>query len=106
VNQDNSTDLYVDNAIQTDICRSPDGNLNNTFVQNSCDDSTNASTSTNAHLGADGIASDQVTVIDLAQEYAEPPTSEPVSDVSLLLSGVNNVNDHVTVNESVNDVSL
>ncbi|CAB4010042.1 Hypothetical predicted protein [Paramuricea clavata] len=32
---------------------------------NSCDDSTNASTSTNAQLGADGIASDQVTVIDL-----------------------------------------
>ncbi|CAB4029291.1 Hypothetical predicted protein, partial [Paramuricea clavata] len=29
------------NAIQADICRSLDGNLNNTFVQNSCDDSTN-----------------------------------------------------------------
>jgi hypothetical protein len=71
VNQDNSTDHYVDNAIQTDICRSPDGNLNNTFVQNSCDDSTNASTSTNAQLIADGIAPDQVTIIDLAQEYAE-----------------------------------
>ena len=71
VNQDNSTDHYVDNAIQTDIGRSPDGNLNNTIVQNSCDDSTNASTSTNAQLGADGISPEQVTIIDLAQQYAE-----------------------------------
>jgi hypothetical protein len=58
VNHDNLTDHYVYNANQTYICSSSDGNLNNTFVQNSCDDSTNASTSTNAQLGSNGIASD------------------------------------------------
>ena len=45
--------------------------------------------------GAEETMTEQVTVIDLVQVYAESPTSEPVNDVTQSLSGTNKVNEHV-----------
>ncbi len=61
--------------------------------------STNSIASTNDQLGAEETMTEQVTVIDLVQVYAESPTSEPVNDVTQSLSGTNKVNEHVKVKE-------
>ena len=61
--------------------------------------STNTTASTNDQLGAEETMTEQVTVIDLVQVYAESPTSEPVNEVTLSRTSTNKVNEHVKVNE-------
>ncbi len=68
--------------------------------------STNSIASTNDQLGAEETMTEQVTVIDLVQVYAESPTSEPVNDVTQSLSGTNKVNEHVKVKEHLKKQSL